>query len=458
AAAARNMGRRALILRRVRMMAAGARGRALSGRNREALSTDAANAGGPARSSDETPVMGAERRGRLICGLLSRATRRCSGRRRVSKSGPEGKPFQIPKRLVWEAYKSVKANKGAAGVDGQSIEDFEKDLKDTVFLVTAVCGKPGRAFCARRECRCRPVLTSVCSVARLVSSASAARAARDVPAVTLDWAIEPTAWCRAAVKDTWSVVTGPLPARRRSPRAAAASVARDAAALARTSWVAVTHAQNSWMTSRGDPGRSTGPEVRSPAPVMVVLSSPNVVSDADQRDWQAPRTCPASTAWWSSSVVIRVHVSETSWPSPHGRTALCSATRTGSRSLVLPLGAFSQLSRQRQVALGPGHHVPAGIQDRGDDLMAGEVPVECEHPAGEQFRPAADQPGQPRLLPGPRLPGDRPQPGPARPCGHHHGQQLRERRRPRPFLMAGARAAEHGAVRRGVSEGDIPSL
>jgi hypothetical protein len=72
----------------------------------------------------------------------------------------------------------------------------------TVFLVTAVCGKPGRAFCARRECRCRPVTARVCSVARLVSSASAARAARDVPAVTLDWAIERTAWFRAAVKDT----------------------------------------------------------------------------------------------------------------------------------------------------------------------------------------------------------------------------------------------------------------
>ncbi len=51
-------------------------------------------------------------------------------------------------------------------------------------MVTAVCGKPGRAFCARGELRWRPVLTSVCSVARLVSSARAARAARDVPAVT----------------------------------------------------------------------------------------------------------------------------------------------------------------------------------------------------------------------------------------------------------------------------------
>jgi len=53
----------------------------------------------------------------------------------VSKSGLKDKPFQIPKRLVWEAYKSVKANKGAAGVDGQSIEDFDKDLKNNLFKV-----------------------------------------------------------------------------------------------------------------------------------------------------------------------------------------------------------------------------------------------------------------------------------------------------------------------------------
>ncbi len=37
----------------------------------------------------------------------------------------QAKPFSIPKREVWEAFKSVKANRGAAGVDGQSIEGFE---------------------------------------------------------------------------------------------------------------------------------------------------------------------------------------------------------------------------------------------------------------------------------------------------------------------------------------------
>ncbi len=40
----------------------------------------------------------------------------------------EAKPFDIPKREVWEAFKKVKANQGAAGVDGQSIADFEADL------------------------------------------------------------------------------------------------------------------------------------------------------------------------------------------------------------------------------------------------------------------------------------------------------------------------------------------
>jgi retron-type reverse transcriptase len=45
------------------------------------------------------------------------------------------KPFCIAKREVWEAYKQVKANQGAAGVDGQSIEDFEKDLSNNLYRI-----------------------------------------------------------------------------------------------------------------------------------------------------------------------------------------------------------------------------------------------------------------------------------------------------------------------------------
>ena len=42
----------------------------------------------------------------------------------------KAKPFDIPKREVWEAFKRVKANHGAAGVDRQSIADFEVDLSN----------------------------------------------------------------------------------------------------------------------------------------------------------------------------------------------------------------------------------------------------------------------------------------------------------------------------------------
>ena len=53
----------------------------------------------------------------------------------MGKSGPEDKPFAIPKQLVWEAWKRVKANKGAAGVDGQSVEEFEADLRNNLYKI-----------------------------------------------------------------------------------------------------------------------------------------------------------------------------------------------------------------------------------------------------------------------------------------------------------------------------------
>ena len=48
---------------------------------------------------------------------------------------PEAKPYDIPKNLVWEAYQRVKANRGAAGVDGESLEAFEKDLKGNLYKI-----------------------------------------------------------------------------------------------------------------------------------------------------------------------------------------------------------------------------------------------------------------------------------------------------------------------------------
>jgi RNA-directed DNA polymerase len=58
-----------------------------------------------------------------------------SGRSYVNELKSPVKPFDISKREVWEAYLKVKANKGAAGVDGCSIEDFEADLRDNLYKI-----------------------------------------------------------------------------------------------------------------------------------------------------------------------------------------------------------------------------------------------------------------------------------------------------------------------------------
>ena len=47
----------------------------------------------------------------------------------------EAKPYDIPKQLVWKAYQRVKANRGAAGADGVSLEAFEKGLKGNLYKV-----------------------------------------------------------------------------------------------------------------------------------------------------------------------------------------------------------------------------------------------------------------------------------------------------------------------------------
>ena len=45
------------------------------------------------------------------------------------------KPFTIEKKKVYEAYKAVKSKGGGAGVDGQTIEQFEADLKGNLYKI-----------------------------------------------------------------------------------------------------------------------------------------------------------------------------------------------------------------------------------------------------------------------------------------------------------------------------------
>ena len=59
--------------------------------------------------------------GVTVSGVIRGSTR--EGRNLVEKATP----FNISTREVWEAYKRVTANQGAAGVDGQASEEFERD-------------------------------------------------------------------------------------------------------------------------------------------------------------------------------------------------------------------------------------------------------------------------------------------------------------------------------------------
>ena len=105
-----------------------AKGASQAGGPRKALSTDAGPRDGAARSSDESLEMGPERRG---CIDQPEPGPTSNGRSPRHKA----KPFEIPKREVWEAYKRVRENQGAAGVDGQSIADFEADLAGNLYKV-----------------------------------------------------------------------------------------------------------------------------------------------------------------------------------------------------------------------------------------------------------------------------------------------------------------------------------
>lgn len=47
----------------------------------------------------------------------------------------QSKPFALSRQAVWSAYKKVKAYKGSAGIDGQSIEEFDKNLVGNLYKI-----------------------------------------------------------------------------------------------------------------------------------------------------------------------------------------------------------------------------------------------------------------------------------------------------------------------------------
>jgi RNA-directed DNA polymerase len=101
--------------------------------NCEGPSTGAGHRGGPSRSSAEARQCGRSE-GDGLPGIAWWSTG-VPGRSQVSEPKLQDKPFQIAKTAVWEAYARVKANKGAAGVDEQSIAAFEADRDQNLYKI-----------------------------------------------------------------------------------------------------------------------------------------------------------------------------------------------------------------------------------------------------------------------------------------------------------------------------------
>ena len=63
------------------------------------------------------------------------------------------KPFSIDKKLVYEAYKAVRANAGATGVERQTIEQFEVELGDNLYKL---CNRMSAGSSLHRRCAPSP--------------------------------------------------------------------------------------------------------------------------------------------------------------------------------------------------------------------------------------------------------------------------------------------------------------
>ena len=120
------------ITRNVGTFGVDANGKAPSGLNHEGERTDATPRDGALRSSDEVRESGWSEVGACSDARFVGPTR--NGRSLRDKA----KPYCISRQEVLEAYKKVKSNKGAAGIDEQTI----------TFRPRAAINRKGECFCS----------------------------------------------------------------------------------------------------------------------------------------------------------------------------------------------------------------------------------------------------------------------------------------------------------------------
>jgi RNA-directed DNA polymerase len=106
------------------------KGKAQAGETPVRPKTDVLYDVGLSHSSDEAPVMGVERRAGVTQLKLPLTTPK-GGR----DSGAETKSIPITKRMIWEAYKKVRSNKGSAGIDEETIAMYEERLEDNLYIL-----------------------------------------------------------------------------------------------------------------------------------------------------------------------------------------------------------------------------------------------------------------------------------------------------------------------------------
>ncbi len=105
------------------------KGKAQAGKMPARLNTNVVCDDGLSSSSDEASVMGVERRTEVVQLELNLTT--LGNQRRIKSKLTRGIP--ITKQMVWSAYKKVRSNGKAAGIDGETIALYEEQLSSNLY-------------------------------------------------------------------------------------------------------------------------------------------------------------------------------------------------------------------------------------------------------------------------------------------------------------------------------------